>query len=117
MKENILPSVSSEDKVIEINDDYISQVRSYATLGYSHSRICNLLPLTKQQKIALRVRLSLPGDTYCEAYLNGRAIGEYNIDAELAKKAEAGDIEAISVLAERKNERAELDLRKELFGV
>lgn len=116
MKNNLTP-VSDVDKTMIVGDEYINQVRSFGALGYSHSRICNLLPLSKQQKIALRVRLSLPGDTYCEAYLNGRAIGEYNIDAELAKKAEAGDIEAISVLAERKNERAELDLRKEMFGV
>lgn len=116
MKSNLAP-VSDVDKTQLIGEEYINQVRSFGALGYSHSRICNLLPLTKQQKIALRVRLSLSGDTYCEAYLNGRAIGEYNIDAELAKKAEAGDIEAVSILAERKNERAELDLRKELFGV
>lgn len=116
MTDNLTP-ISDADKILLVGDEYINQVRSFGALGYSHSRICNLLPLTKQQKIALRVRLSLPGDTYCEAYLNGRAIGEYNIDAELAKKAEAGDVEAISVLAERKNERAELDLRKELFGV
>ena len=116
MKNN-LTSASDVDNILLIGDEYITQVRSFGALGYSHSRICNLLPLTKQQKIALRVRLSLPGDTYHEAYANGRAIGEYNIDAELAKKAEAGDIEAITALAERKNERAELDLRKELFGV
>lgn len=116
MKNNLTP-VSDIDKTLLIGDEYINQVRSFGALGYSHSRICNLLPLTKQQKVALRVRLSLPGDTYYEAYANGRAIGEYNIDAELAKKAENGDIDAISALAERKNERAELDLRKELFGV
>ena len=35
----------------------------------------------------------------------------------LAKKAEAGDIDAINTLEERKNLRVELDLRKQLFGV
>lgn len=116
MKSNSI-SRSVTDKIMIIGDEYINQVRSFGALGYSVARICNLLPLTKQQKTALKIRLSIPGDTYFEAYANGRAIGEYNIDAELTKKAEAGDVEAISVLAERKNERAELDLRKELFGV
>lgn len=116
MKNELTPT-SNVDKALLIGDEYINQVRSFGALGYSHMRICNLLPLTKNEKLALKIRLSIPGDTYFEAYANGRAIGEYNIDAELAKKAEAGDIEAISVLAERKNERAELDLRKELFGV
>ena len=54
---------------------------------------------------------------YYDAYENGRALGEYNIDAELAKKAEDGDIDAINTLEERKNLRVELDLRKQLFGV
>ena len=41
----------------------------------------------------------------------------YNIDAELAKRAEAGEIDAITALETRKNERIELELRKNLFGV
>ena len=54
---------------------------------------------------------------YYEAYLQGLALGEYNIDAELAKKAEKGDNESITLLEERKNERAEKDLRQQLFGI
>jgi hypothetical protein len=80
-------------------------------------RICTLLSLAKEQKRALPMRISLPGDTYYEACQNGRAIGEYNIDAELAKKAEPGDIDAITLLEERKSERIESDLRQQLFGV
>jgi hypothetical protein len=102
---------------ILIGDEYLSQVRSYSALGYTVKRICTLLSLTKEQRIALSMRMSLPGDAYYEAYQNGRAIGEYNIDAELAKKAELGDIDAITLLEERKNERVEIDLRQQLFGV
>lgn len=36
---------------------------------------------------------------------------------ELAKKAENGDIDAIKLLEERKNERFFKDMRKELFGI
>jgi hypothetical protein len=50
------------------------------------------------------------------AYDNGRAIGEYNIDVELTKLAERGDIEAITTLAERSKERKMKDLKKDLFG-
>jgi hypothetical protein len=105
------------DKPILIGDEYISQVRSFGALGYTVKRICTLLSLTKEQRIALSMRMSLPGDIYYEAYQNGRAIGEYNIDAELSKKAELGDIDAITLLEERKNERVEIDLRQQLFGV
>ena len=47
----------------------------------------------------------------------GIAAGEMNIDSELAKQAENGDIDAIELLEERKNERYFKDLRKELFGI
>lgn len=106
-----------EDKIIVIGDEYVSLVRTYAALAYSVKRICTLLQLSKKQKAALGLRMSLPGDIYYEAYQNGKAIGEYNIDAELAKQAERGDIDAITLLNERKQERVEIDLRKELFGV
>ena len=110
--------MSTEDnEILLIGDEYVSQVRTFGALGYSVRRICTLLQLSKKQKVALSIRMTLPGDVYYEAYQNGKAIGEYNIDAELAKQAERGDIDAIALLEERKNERVETDLRKELFGV
>lgn len=57
------------------------------------------------------------GDVFYETYESGLAQGEKNIDMELAKKAENGDIDAIELLEERKNERYFKDLRKELFGI
>ena len=50
-------------------------------------------------------------------YRNGCALGEYNIDAELAKKAETGDVSAIETLETRKQERTVKDLRNQLFGI
>lgn len=100
-----------------IGEEYVSQVRTFGALGYSIDRIAKLLSLTKKQKMALLIRLDIADDPYAIAYANGRAIGEYNIDAELAKQAEKGDISSIETLERRKNERIELDLRKQLFGV
>ena len=59
----------------------------------------------------------MPGDVYNDAYRNGCVLGEYNIDAELAKKAEAGDVTAIETLETRKKERTVKDLRNQLFGI
>ncbi|CAL9783299.1 DNA-binding protein [Bacteroides fragilis] len=114
---NELTSTSDVDKVVLIGDEYVSQVRTFGALGYSAERICNLLGLRGKEKIALTIRIGLSGDVYNDAYSNGRALGEYNIDAELAKRAEAGEIDAITALETRKNERIELELRKNLFGV
>ena len=101
----------------ELSDEYVNQVRTFGALGYTPERICQLLGLQKNKRIALLYRIDTLSDVYCEAYNQGRALGEYNIDAELAKKAEKGDIDAITLLEERKNERAEKDLRMELFGI
>lgn len=86
-------------------------------MGYTPERICQLLGLRKNKRIVLLYRIGIPGDAYCEAYHQGRALGEYNIDAELAKKAEKGENDSITLLEERKNERAEKDLRMKLFGI
>lgn len=101
----------------ELTDEYINQVRTFGALGYTPERICQLLGLQKNKRIALLYRIGIPGDVYCEAYHQGRALGEYNIDAELAKKAEKGENDSIILLEERKNERAEKDLRMKLFGI
>lgn len=109
-------TLSPENNTL-LSEEYISQVRSFSALGYSPERIANILSLSKKEKFAFLLRISLPGDTYFQAYANGKAIGEYNIDAELAKQAEKGDVTAIETLERRKNDRIELDLRKQLLGV
>ena len=100
-----------------ITDDYVQQVRTFGALDYTPERICRLFGLSKKDSVSLTMRIDTPGDIYNDAYHQGRALGEYNIDAELAKKAETGDGDAISLLEERKNERTEKDLRLKLFGI
>ena len=100
-----------------LTDEYINQVRTFGALNYTPERICQLLGLRNTKRIALLYRIAMSGDVYCEAYQQGLALGEYNIDAELAKKAEKGDNDSITLLEERKNKRAEKDLRMKLFGI
>ncbi|MCD7937862.1 MAG: hypothetical protein LUG98_13470 [Tannerellaceae bacterium] len=103
--------------ILFISEDYIPQVRSFGALGYTPERILILLNLTKQEKLALLCRITTPSDPYHEAYEQGKAIGQYNVDAELMKLAEKGDIDAIKTLSQRQQERIEQDQRKELFGI
>lgn len=100
-----------------LSDEYVNQIRTFGALNYTPERICQLLGLKKNKREALLYRITLPGDIYFEAYQQGLALGEYNIDAELAKKAEKGDKDSITLLEERKNKRAEKDLRMKLFGI
>lgn len=112
-----LTLTSDTDKAVLIGDEYVSQVRTFGAWGYTPHRICTLLGLRGKERTALTVRLLMPGDVYYDAYRNGCALGEYNIDAELAKKAETGDVSAIETLETRKQERTVKDLRNQLFGI
>ena len=116
MKKELTPT-SDINKVTLIGDEYVPQVRTFGALGYTPHRICTLLGLRGNEKVALTIRLSMPGDVYYDTYRNGCALGEYNIDAELAKKAEMGDVTAIETLETRKKERTVKDLRNQLFGI
>lgn len=98
-------------------DQYTSKVRTFGALGYDPERIADLLDLHGKTRAELVVRLSIPGDALRVAYENGRAIGEYNIDVELTKQAERGDVDAITTRAERSKERKLKDMKKGLFGV
>lgn len=106
-----------ENIVTILSDEYVQSVRTFGALSYTPERICRLLGLKKDESIVLLLRIETPGDVYYEAYQQGCALGEYNIDSELAKKAEKGDIESITLLEERKNERSEKDMRFKLFGI
>lgn len=112
-----MDALEKNNDPILIGDEYLSQVRAFGALGYSPERIANMLQLRGKKRVAFLLRVRLPGDSYEQAYKHGHAIGEYNIDAELAKQAERGDTQAIELLERRKNDRIELDLRRELFGV
>ncbi|TWV57740.1 hypothetical protein [Parabacteroides distasonis] len=98
-------------------EDYSAQIRSFGALGYSPEHIASLLNLTGKERVELAIRLTIPDDPFFLAYQNGLAIGAWNIDAELAKQAEKGDIDSISALAERSKERKIKDLKKHLFGI
>lgn len=95
----------------------INKIRAFGALGYSPEAIADCFSLTGKERIELIVRLGIHSDEYYLAYQNGKAIGEYNIDAELTKKAEEGDADAIGILATRSHERKLRDLKKELFGI
>ena len=97
--------------------DYATQIRTFGALGYSPERIANILDLkgTEREEVICRIRSF--GDPYNSAYVYGNAVGVYNIDAELAKQAEQGDIDSIESLETRKKERTHLDLKRKLFGI
>ena len=65
MKE--LQPASDIDKTLAIGDEYVSQVRTFGALGYSINRICQLLNLSGKKKLALQLRLKIPGNICYDA--------------------------------------------------
>jgi hypothetical protein len=97
--------------------DHTSQIRAFGALGYSPDRIADLLGIPVPERAVFIFRLTQEGDTYHTAYHSGMAIGQYNVDAELAKLSERGDVDAIKLLDERKTDRSLRVLKSQLFGV
>jgi hypothetical protein len=58
-------------------------------------------------------------ETCVQMVKNGGVLEQAQLkaDAKIAEQAEAGDLDAIKLLNERMQDREELKLRKELFGV
>lgn len=112
-KIDTLPAIPSS----LIGEEYLMQVSELSELSYSPDRIATLLGLSGTKKIALIYRISCKNDTYNLAYNKGFAESEKVIDDKLLETAKTGDVDAIKLLGERKQNRIELDLRMKLFGI
>ncbi|WP_373705234.1 hypothetical protein [Porphyromonas loveana] len=106
-----------ENELTLLTQDYSSKVRTFGSLGYSSERIADLLGLRGAERAELILRLTTPGDPLNLEYRNGAVAGEWNIDAGLAKKAEAGDVDAVKMRSDRIRDRKVADLKREKFGL
>jgi hypothetical protein len=88
-------------------------------LAYGIEQIIAILRyvLSVQDKNQLAADLCTPGTSAYEAYYSGYCTARYAVDAALQAKAEAGDAEAVKLLAERRKEAAISDSIKQKFGV
>ena len=95
----------------------ISKINQFGALGYSPEAIADYFGLKGKDRVEMIFRLGIRTDEYYLAYHSGQTEAEYKLDAELSKRAEEGDPEAIELLAERSKERKRRDLKKEMFGI
>lgn len=93
------------------------KIRNYGALKFSAEKICQILGLRGDEKEHFLLSFDDPESDIRQFYDQGTAIGEYNIDAELAKKAETGDIFSIIEQSKRQYHRRIDDMKKNLFGV
>lgn len=93
------------------------KIRNYGALKYSPETICKMLGLFGEEADRFMVDFQNDQSPVRQFYDQGVAIGDYNIDAELAKQSEKGDILSIVELNNRQYRTKINNLKKELFGL
>ncbi len=93
------------------------KIRNYGALKYPPDKICSILGLNGDERERFLVEFEDLETQIRTFYEQGVAIGDYNIDAELAKKSEKGDVLAIMELQKRQYYSNISRLKKDLFGV
>lgn len=106
-----------DTRLVMTDQSTLNKIRSYGSLGFSPSRIADMLALSGEERVRMISVITTEGTDLNQYYNQGLVLGDYNKDVELTKKAEKGDIEAITLLAERKFIRERDDLKRDLFGV
>lgn len=93
------------------------KVMNYGALKYSPEKICVILGFDEITTNEFMLEFQDQKSTVRKSYNRGVLIGEYNVDAELAKQSEKGDIFSIQQLREIQDKREVSDLINKLFGV
>lgn len=95
----------------------LNKIRNYGALKYTSDRICVLLGLDEKNRLWFMEQMDNTGSEVRAYYDRGVAIGEYNIDVELAKQGEKGDVFAIIEINKIQEERRISKVKKDLFGI
>lgn len=93
------------------------KIRNYGALKYTPQQICRILGLSQDDSERFMVEFQDEESDIRKYYDQGVLFGDYNIDAELAKQSEKGDIMAIIQLQERQEKTKISRLKKDLFGI
>ncbi len=100
-----------------IDENIISKIRNFSSLGLMPPQIASILKIPPQDRASFIDEFERKDTRVFEAYHQGRNAAYVNHNIELTKSAEKGDVIAIAKLDERKHEQEIETLRQELFGV
>lgn len=102
---------------MQYDQSMLIKIRNYGALKYTKERIASILGLNKDDRIQLFNDFENPESEVRKFWDQGMAIGDYNIDAELAKAAESGDTNSIIELSYRQYYQKVDQVKQDLFGV
>lgn len=100
-----------------IDEQILKRIRDLGALGHTPTQISCLLDISINDRDVFIDEFSRPETRVYSAYQKGKSIIGYNTNVELARQSEAGDVEAITLLAERNEKQKVSELLAELFGI
>jgi hypothetical protein len=102
---------------VEYKSEILQKIRNFGALQYDADRICLLLGLSGNEKNEFLIDFQNEDSTVYQFYNQGEALGEYNVDAELAKLSDKGDAESIELQEKLRKNRKVNKIKSEYFGV
>lgn len=100
-----------------VNDQMIQKIRDYAMCDMTPLQIASLLNILPAGLDTFIDAFLQPETLIAQAYKKGRNMMDYNTNVELARAAEKGDVEAIEMLAHRKEEQKYNEALAEMWGI
>lgn len=109
--------MENQNSSITFDKTLLIKVVNFGALKYGPHQICKLLGLNSVQKEEFMIHFNNVESELRIHYEKGLSIGEYNLDAELAKQGEKGDVFSIIELSKRQYHRKMDDMKSDLFGI
>lgn len=104
-------------KAREYTEEFIAQVKDYAVMGLHPRQIAERMNLEGQQRRDFLLDIASKAHPLREAFLISRAHSEEDPHATLITLADAGDTDALELLARVNQQRKVDNLKKELFNI
>ena len=100
-----------------LDENTLKKIRDWAALGHTPGQIASLLGVSYQHREAFLDEFPRPDTKVNQYYMQGKAMMDYNVNVELTREAERGDIAAIETLDLRKQNQKVAELLSDLFGI
>lgn len=100
-----------------LDENTLKKIRDWAALGHTPGQIASLLGTPYRERDAFLDEFDRPDTKVFQYFMQGKAMMDYNVNAELARSAENGDVDAVTVLDVRKQNQKVSELLSNLFGI
>lgn len=100
-----------------LDENTLKKIRDYAAIGHTPGQIASLLRVSYREREMFLDEFTRIDTKVNQYYQEGIAMMDYNVNVELARAAEKGEIEAIEALDKRNQAQKVGELLADLFGI